>query len=244
VVADLEDAVPPDEKAQARELVRDVLSDDSGPPLRIVRVNGPDTPYFADDLALVGELRVDALVLPKASPDALGALGADGPPVIAIVETPHGLRLAFETASSRRVVALALGAVDLGVALGLAPRRDGLELLFARSQLVVDSAAAQIAPPLDSVYVDYRDDVGLRAEATLARSLGFRGKLCIHPNQVAVVNEVFVPTEAELAWAHRVVEVFEDAEREGRGAVGLDGAMIDLAVVERARRILAASTVE
>jgi citrate lyase beta subunit len=195
--------------------------------------------WFADDLALVGELQPDAIVLPKATPDAVAALGPDGPPVIAIVETAAGLRTAYETASSARVAALLLGAVDLGAELGLEPRPDGLEILYARSQVVVDSAAAGIRPPFDIVHLDVHDEQGLDEECRLARSLGFRGKACIHPAQLDVVHRVFVPTAEELAWAGRVVDAYERETGEGRGVFALNGAMVDLPVVERARRILA-----
>jgi citrate lyase subunit beta/citryl-CoA lyase len=209
----------------------------------IVRVNGAGTPWFEDDLALTRELDLDALVLPKAVPDAVAALGPDGPPVIAIVETAQGLRLAYETACAPRVAALVLGAVDLGLELGLEPRADGLELVYARSKLVVDSVAAKIRPPFDIVHLDVNDDPGLEAECRLARSFGFRGKVCIHPRQVPVVHRVFAPTATELGWARRVIDAYEEGVREGHGVLALNGSMIDLPVVERARRILAEAEV-
>jgi citrate lyase beta subunit len=201
-------------------------------------VNGADTKWFEDDLALVAGMSLDAIVLPKATPEAVAALGEDGPPVIAIVETAQGLRLAYETACSPRVAALVIGAVDLGAELGLEPRPDGLEILHARSRVVVDSAAAGIRPPFDVVHVDVHDDAGLQAECAFARSLGFRGKVCIHPRQVPIVNRVFVPNEREVAWARRVVEAFEESVDRGEGVLAVNGEMIDLPVVERARRVL------
>jgi citrate lyase beta subunit len=204
-----------------------------------VRVNGADTEWFADDLALVAELRPDAIVLPKATPDAVDALGAEGPPVVAIVETAAGVRAAYETAVAARVVALLLGAVDLGAELGLEPRPDGFEILYARSKVVVDSTAAGIRPPFDIVHLDVKDDAGLEEECRLARSLGFRGKACIHPAQLEIVQRVFAPTGAEIEWAQRVVEAYEREAGEGRGVFALNGSMVDLPVVERARRILA-----
>jgi citrate lyase beta subunit len=186
----------------------------------------------------VRELPLEALVLPKATPDSLAALDAGGPPVIAIVETAQGLRHAYETASSPRVAALMLGAADLGAELGWEPRPDGLEVLHARSKVVVDSAAAGIRGPFDIVHLDIRDDVGLEAAARFARSLGFRGKACIHPAQVAIVNRVFLPEADTVAWAERVLEAAAQGEREGRGAVALDGQMIDAPIVDRARKIV------
>jgi citrate lyase beta subunit len=239
VIADLEDAVPPAEKPAARSLVGRVLADSETSSIVAVRVNGVGTPFWEDDLRAAAGLELDALVLPKAVPEAVDALGRDGPPLVAIVETARGLRSAYETAASPRVAALMLGAVDLGLELGLEPRPDGLEVLFARSQLVLDSAAAGSRPPFDLVHVDTRDHEGLEAECRLARSLGFRGKACIHPGQVEIVNRVFSPSEDEVARARRVVEAYDRAAEEGRGAVGLDGEMVDLPVVERARRVLA-----
>jgi citrate lyase beta subunit len=201
-------------------------------------VNGVDSPWWEDDLAALEGLDLDAIVLPKATPEAVEALGSQGPPLIAIVETATGLRLAYETAAEPRVAALCLGAADLGAELRLEPRPDGQEILYARSRLVVDSAAAGLRPPFDVVHLDTRDDAGLEDECLLARSLGMGGKMCIHPAQLAVVNRVFSPSEEQLAWARRVVAAYEDGIREGRGAVSLDGALVDLPVVERARAIL------
>src|SRR5262249_35588248 len=174
-----------------------------------------------------------------ARPGAVAALGPEGPPVIAIVETAAGVRSAYETASSARVSALLLGAVDLGTEPGVEPRPDGLEILYARSLVVVDSAAAGIRPPFDIVHLDVRDEHGLEEECRFARSIGFRGKACIHPAQLEVVHRVFAPTEEELEWARRVVDAYERETGEGRGVFALNGAMVDLTVVEQARRILA-----
>ncbi len=239
VIADLEDAVAPARKDEARALVARVFGDEGSAAAAMVRVNGTDSPHFERDLKLVQELPLKAIVLPKATPESVDALGPDGPPVIAIVETAQGLRLAYETASHPRVEALVLGAVDLGLELGLESRPDGQEVLFARSKLVMDSAAAGIRGPFDLVHVDVRDEEGLEAESRLARSLGFRGKVCIHPAQVDIVNAVFAPGEDELARARRIVESYTQGIAEGRGAVALDGEMIDLPVFERARLLIA-----
>ncbi len=244
MVCDLEDAVPPDEKDAARELThRTFVTTRKGRDraLRMVRINAVGTAYWEDDLHAVREFDLDAIVLPKATPDTVEALGDDGPPLISIVETAAGLRLAYETARRRRVAVLALGAVDLGVELAREPREDGLEILYARSALVVDSAAAGLRAPFDVVRLDWHDEPRLEAECRLARSLGFGGKLCIHPSQLPVVNRVFAPAADDVAWARRVLEAYDEGLSAGRGAVALEGRMIDLPVVERARRILAES---
>src|SRR5690242_2550594 len=227
----MEDAVAPAEKARAREVVAELRPS-------IVRINGAGTPWFGDDLAFVAELELDALMLPKATPESIAALGSEGPPVIAVVETALGLQLAADIASHARVDALMLGAVDLSAEVGFEPRSDELELLFPRAKVVFDSAAAGIRPPFDVVHLALDDPEGLEASARFARSLGFGGKACIHPSQIETVNRVFARDPGEVRWAERIVEAFDDAQREGQGVTSLDGTMIDLAVVKRARRIL------
>jgi citrate lyase beta subunit len=237
VIADLEDAVLEAEKPRARELVASLLAAPA-PCLRLVRVNGVGGRWFADDLAAVAELELDGIVLPKATPEAVAAAAEGGSPVVAIVETAAGLKGVHDVAGAPGVAALVLGAVDLGLALGLEPRPDGLELLFARSSVVLASAAAGLRGPVDQVWLDVRDDAGLERDCALGRSLGFRGKACIHPAQVPLVNEAFAPAESELRRAREVVAAYEQAAAAGRGAVALDGELIDLPVVERARQVL------
>jgi citrate lyase subunit beta/citryl-CoA lyase len=240
-VADLEDAVIPAEKAAARETLAQIYTGTEGAPLRFVRVNAAGTEYFADDLALAGSLRLDGVVLPKASPSAVEEVSRVGHPVLALVETATGVLRAEEIASAPDVFALMLGGVDLSLELGLEPRPDGLELLQARSTLVLASSAARIRPPFDVVHMSVGDDAGLEREALLARSLGFGGKACIHPRQLATVHRVFSHSADAVAWARRVVQTADHAAAEGRGAALLDGSLVDAPVVERARRILAES---
>jgi citrate lyase beta subunit len=239
VVVDLEDAVPASEKRAARSLVSDVLSETTTSSLVAVRLNGVGTPFWEDDIRAVAALEIGALMLPKALPQGVAELGVHGPPVLAIIETAWGLKRAFETASNPRVAALVLGAVDLGLELGFERRPDGQEVLLARSQLVLDSAAARIRAPFDQVFVHMGKDKAFEAECQLGRSLGFRGKGCIHPTQVEIVNRVFSPSVSEVAHAQRVVNAYEQAVQKGQGALSLDGEMIDLPVFERARRVLA-----
>ena len=158
VIADLEDAVAPAEKDVARELATGVLGQVETSSLRLVRVNGVGTEWHAADLAAVAGAGVDGVVLPKATAAAVETVAeVIELPLVAIVETAAGLREAFAIASHARVQVLLLGAVDLGLALGLEQRDDGQELLFARSSVVVDSAAAGIRAPVDRVWVDVRD---------------------------------------------------------------------------------------
>jgi citrate lyase subunit beta/citryl-CoA lyase len=235
VIADLEHAVAPAEKDSARLLTAGVLREAETDCARMVRINAVGTDDWEEDLQAVADLELDAVVLPKATPAAVEALGSEGPPVVAIVETALGLRLAFETASGPRVAALVLGAVDLAVEVGLEPREDAQEILYARSKVAIDSAAAGLRGPFDVVHLDVHDARGLEEQCRLARSLGFRGKACIHPGQIETVNRLFAPSERELEWARGVVEAFEG---QSEGVLALDGAMVDLPVVERARRVL------
>jgi len=239
-IADLEDAVAEPAKATARDVVAAALAQRTPTGGRCaVRINALDSPFAGDDLAMASWAGADAIVVPKARASSLRSLDAAAlPPIIAIVETATGLQESAEIATAPGVWALLLGAVDLGVELRLMPRADGLELLFARSKLVVDSAAAQIAPPIDAVHVDIADADALRVESGLARSLGFGGKACIHPRQVPIVERAFAPSADELERARRVVAAYELARTRGEGVVQVDGAMVDLPVYERARDVV------
>jgi citrate lyase beta subunit len=200
VVADLEDAVPPDRKDEARHVVAEFLPG-AGGAARLVRVNPPETGRLDADLAAIAGLELDAVALPKATPESVLALGAKGLPVVAVIESAQGLRQAYEVASSPRVAALVLGAGDLALDLRLEPRPDALELLYARSKLVADSAAAGIRAPFDRVYPRYDDPEGLESDARVARSLGFGGKACADPAQPATVNRVFEAFDRDAAVA-------------------------------------------
>lgn len=230
VVIDLEDAVASEAKEYAREHVRAHLA--SGSPAA-VRINAAGTPWYDEDVAvLAGSTAV--LMLPKATPGPdLEALGRTGNPVIALVETAEGILDVRATAATPGVRRLAFGSLDLAVQLGVDPL-DGEALLTVRTALVLASAAAGVPGPVDGVRAAFGDDEGLRAEAAAARRLGFTGKLCIHPRQVAAVQAAFAPTAGELAWARRVL-----AETHGSAAVAnVDGAMVDKPVLDRARRVL------
>jgi len=234
VIADLEDGVARGEKEAARKLAARVLSSVESGCARMVRVNAGER----RDLEVVAALDLDAVVLPKATPKSVAALGPEGPPVIALIETAEGLRSAFAVAAAPRVCALLLGALDLATELRLERRDDGLELLLARSRVVLDSAAARVRPPFDGVYPHVRDEAGLEAEIALAHSLGFAGKACVHPAQLAPVNRGFGVTPEQLAWARSALKAYRHAAAEGRGVAVLDGEMIDLPVVKRAQALL------
>jgi citrate lyase beta subunit len=239
VVADLEDAVAPAGKAAARELTARLVGEAETAAVRLVRVNGVGTEWHDADLAAAEASAADGIVVPKATAAAVAAVaGRIELPIVAIVESAAGLRDGFAIASHPSVRALMLGAVDLGLELGLEPRDDAQEILFARSSLVVDSAAASVRAPVDRVWVDVRDLDGLGRDCALGRSLGFRGKALVHPDQIAPTHEAFAPSADELRRAQEIVAAYERAAADGRGAVALDGEMIDAPVVERARQLL------
>ncbi|TFY98555.1 HpcH/HpaI aldolase/citrate lyase family protein [Ramlibacter rhizophilus] len=235
VILDLEDAVAPERKAAAREAVAAWLD-----PRRPVwlRVNALDTPWFEQDLALVAAPGVAGVMLPKAEtvPTELDLLcERRGTGLMPLIETAQGLRRAFELARTPGVVRLAFGAIDFQ--LDLAIEDEGEGLLFFRSQLVWQSRLAGLPPPVDGVSLLLDDAEAMHREAHQSRRLGFGARLCIHPRQVAAVNDAFAPGPQERAWAARVCEAMQGA---AGGAVAVDGRMVDRPVWLKAQRILAA----
>jgi citrate lyase beta subunit len=204
VVADLEDGVPGAHKEEARRITLELLRPTRAG-ARLVRINTPTSPDARVDLAAIAALELDAIVVPKATPAEIAVVGTSGPSLVAVVESAIGLREAYEIASSPRVVALVLGTVDLATDLGLELRKDGAEVLYARSKLVVDSAAANIRPPFDRLYASFDDASGLEADALFGRSLGFGGKVCARLSQVDVTNRIFAPRPTSHASMKRAI---------------------------------------
>ena len=252
VILDLEDAVAQAEKAATRALVVQALSRPRRS-LGYVRVNALGTPWALGDFLAVVAAGVDGIVLPKvesASDLRTGewlieslerdrGLPRDSIDLIPIIETAAGFaHMAEIAAAARRTRRLAFGAGDFTLDIGLHWSADETELLPYRSQFVVQSRAAGLEPPLDTVWVSLDDPEGFRRSAERACSLGFQGKLCIHPDQVPVVNASFRPTPRELAHARRVIEAFEQAQREGLAAIQVDGQFVDYPIVYRAQRLV------
>jgi citrate lyase subunit beta/citryl-CoA lyase len=237
VIVDLEDAVGPDAKLRARAAVADALPAER--PV-LIRVNGPETQWFDGDLDLCSESGVAGVVLPKTESiepirAVAGRLGGDLP-ILPLIETARGMANAQAIAQAAWVERLLFGALDLQAELGIAG--DNEELHYFRSHLVLVSRVADILPPVDGVTTALDDPDVLRADTERARRFGFGAKLCIHPKQVALVNEIFSPTAEEIAWARRVVAAAEAAQG---GAVAVDGKMVDRPVLLRARAILDAA---
>jgi citrate lyase subunit beta/citryl-CoA lyase len=253
---DLEDGVPPQEKAAGRALVAAALGRPRvGRTLRYVRINALASPWFADDLAAVVRPGLDGLVLPKvespaevqqidaqvAAREAATGLAPGSVRYIVAIESPRGLlQAAAIGAASPRVAALMFGAEDYGRELGLPVKREGeaAELIFARSMLVNGAAAAHVQA-IDGVWPDISDAAGLERDCVQSRRLGFSGKSLIHPGQIDTINRTFSPTPEEIDYARRVVAAFDEAQARGEGSIAFGGQLIDLPIVERARRTLA-----
>ena len=240
VVLDLEDGVAEPAKDQARSRI-EAFAAEPGAPVRLVRVNDPASPAGARDLAAVERVSVAAVVVPKAGLAAVDAAAGAGKPVVALVEDAAGVRDAYALAEHSAVVALAIGSADLSASLGLVADGSGAELAFVRSQLVIASAAAGIRAPVDGPCLDVREAAVLESETRLARALGLRGKLCIHPGQVAGVHRALAPSADEVEQAHRVVAAWEELEERGEAVGVVDGSLVDLPVAVRARAIIEAS---
>ncbi|MFE0380309.1 HpcH/HpaI aldolase/citrate lyase family protein [Streptomyces inhibens] len=249
LILDLEDAVAPDAKADARKRVAAAAaSGEYGHREVTIRVNGPGTAWHADDLRAAAEAGPDAVVVPKVDSAetvreierALEAAGApDRTAIWAMVETPRAMLDARTVAgASERLTVLVMGTNDLAKELhaehvpGRAPLLTGLSLA-----LLAARETGKVI--LDGVYNDVQDLEGFEAECVQGRQFGFDGKTLIHPSQVAPCNRVFAPSEQQVERARKIIDAFDEATREGRGVVTVDGRMIENLHVEDARRILA-----
>ena len=255
VILDLEDAVAIGEKSATRPAV--VAAFDKPRTGKLyVRVNAHSTEWCHADLMAVARSGLDGIVLPKVeSADQLRTVDwlltnlerERGLPVgridlIPILETALGMRdIGTIAASGTRVKRLAFGAGDYTLDVGMVWSRDEAELLPARSAVVMASRAAGIEPPVDTVWADLRDTEGFARSASHAAALGFQGKMCIHPDQIAVANAAFSPSVEQLLWASRVIAAFDEAEAKGLASIQLDGQFIDYPIVQRARQIVARS---
>ncbi len=256
VIVDLEDAVAAGVKEEARA---NLGSLPDGEASFFVRVNGFDTGLMWDDLVAAAHAGVDGVIVPKAEQirimlKACGALSAleaaTGRPdgsvaLIPMIETAVGVRNAFEVVGGcRRVEAVMIGSGeqgDLVADLRVRWEPEGTGLHYSRSRVLLAARSAGVAQPIDGVFMDYRNLEGLRTESRLARRMGYVAKLAIHPAQVDVINEVFTPTEEEVARHRAILEVFEEAESRGTAAVGVGGRMVDYAVARTARSFLGES---
>ncbi|MET0543485.1 MAG: CoA ester lyase [Variovorax sp.] len=238
VILDLEDAVAPDRKTAARDAVHAWLQ--AGSPA-IVRINSLDTAWAHDDLRMLAAFPKAGLMVPKSDAASMqqamerigGATGSERE-VIALIESVAGVVQVHPLAAIAGVTRLAFGNVDFAVDAGMEDTGDVMSSV--RVQLVLASRYAGLQAPVDGVSLAIDDAQLTLAHARRSRSLGFGGKLCIHPRQVEHVNQAFSPTAEEVQWARSVLAAFDAS---GGAVVALAGKMIDRPVVERARRVLA-----
>ena len=236
VVLDLEDAVPPAGKVDARVTLNEAARELDGSVPLCVRVNHPDSEWFVDDVASLPD-GLTAVIVPKLESavqlDAV-TVALDGRPILAGIETVLGVVDAREVLRPP-VVACYFGAEDYIFDLDGVRTDTNAEVAYARSYVAMAARLAGV-PALDMVTIDFRDGDRFSAEARQARSLGYAGKLCIHPAQVALANDAFRPTAEEIDWARRLLAAFAEA----RGmTIAFEGLMVDEVVAARARAILA-----
>ena len=252
-IPDMEDSVPADEKANAREVTASYLERlaANGTPV-IPRVNSLDTGLLDDDLtAVVGEhifgVSVGKIYTPEDIATISGKLeilerkiGIEVGSVRLVpwIETAMAIVKLYEIcAASPRIVGVAFGAEDFTNDMGIERTESESETYFARNSIAVAARAADVLA-LDTPYFSFRDPDGLRENALTAKQYGFKGKFAIHPAQIETINQTFSPSDAEIEHAKRVVEAFEEAERIGRGSTSLDGKVVDVPVVKRAQAVL------
>jgi citrate lyase subunit beta/citryl-CoA lyase len=237
VILDLEDAVAPSEKAEARRNLMSAVIPRDVPVY--VRVNSALTPWFEDDLAVAATLAIEGILLPKADSAAhverAARAIAPNHAIVPIIETAVGLWNVLEVARAARVERLVFGALDFALDTGMHDKDGAFDAV--RSRIVVASKVAGIAAPVDFVTLAIDDQDLLKADATRSRHFGFGGKLCIHPKQIAATNDAFRPTEHEVEWARGILA--EQERRRGDAVFAHQGALVDRPVLERARRIVA-----
>lgn len=258
LVIDLEDAVAPDDKVAARKIISDWLATvDFGRKEVAIRLNALDTPWGLDDLDATMATPPHLYMIPKSERlsglqllDSLitkhemrhGSVNSTVGLMLIGSETPMGVDNLPLLASEPRVRALTWGAEDLAAAIGASANRDSsgqyLRLFASCADRTVLAARSNGVQPIDSVFVQLDDELALQAECRNSREIGFTGKLTIHPNQIPVVNEAFTPDTAAVQRAHRLIEAFDEARREGRNAFRFEGQMVDAPHLSQAKDLL------
>ena len=254
LVPDMEDSVPDAEKAVARSRVGDWLSRHSTHPARLMpRINSLETAWFEDDLDAavvpgvwgisIGKIRsaADICAVTSALTRAERRAGVDvgSLRLIPWIESALAVENCFEIClASERIAGIAFGGEDYTADLGIERLDDESNLTYARSRICNAAHAAGVAA-LDTPFFQFRDQAGLEASCLAAKRLGFTGRFAIHPAQIDPINTAFEPSAAEIAEAERIVAAFAKAEQLGRGSTSLDGRVIDVPVVKRARELLA-----
>lgn len=245
IVIDLEDATPPDAKDTGRVEMRSAVADLAGQLPILVRVNDDTTPWHDDDLDSLPTEGLAGIVVPKietiAGLDSLAARLNDrglDMPVIGGVETALGVADARSLLAHDLISAAYFGAEDFIADLGGVRTASNDEVAYARAQVALAGRLAEVTV-IDQVVADFTDDDRCRRECLEARSMGYGGKLCIHPSQVAIANAAFLPSSEEIDRARRLLEAYDDAKAQGVASVAFEGQMVDEPVAVQARRVLA-----
>jgi len=242
IIFDLEDAVAPEEKARARAmLAAELAAANFGARLRIVRVNGLETPWGAADLlAFANHPGMDAVLVPKVN--GTGDIEAVAPrvakPIWAMMETARGCLNAATIAAHPRLQGLVMGTNDLARELGARPRADRLPLMAALGTCLL-AARAEGKLIVDGVFNAFRDEAGLRSECEQGRDMGFDGKTLVHPSQIAVANATFAPSEADLTLARRQIAAYAEARDRGEGVAVVAGRIVENLHVATAEALIA-----
>ncbi|MEQ8294664.1 MAG: CoA ester lyase [Roseovarius sp.] len=244
IIFDLEDAVAPDAKAEAREtLARALKENDFGKRAKVVRINALTTEWGNEDVRVLKDAGADIFLLPKVNTptdvDALADMLAPDMPIWVMMETPVSVFNAREIAAHHRVTGLVTGTNDLTKDLGCRTRADRLPLMTALQMIVMAARAARGVVAIDGVYNRFRDGDGLKAECEQGRDLGFDGKTLIHPAQIEVTNTAFAPTQSEIDLAGRQIAAYEESMKSGQGVAVVDGQIVENLHVVAAQRILA-----
>jgi len=242
IIFDLEDAVIPEEKDTARATLAEALATGGyGARMKIIRINGLDTEWGADDAKAAAAMGADAILLPKvnapADLDALAAITGDVP-LWAMMETPLGMLNAAAIAAHPKLQGMVMGTNDLAKDLQTRFRADRLPMMAGLGLCVLAGKAHGIAL-IDGVYNAYKDDEGLKVECDQGRDMGFDGKTLIHPAQLEGANTAFTPSDAEVELAQRQIAAFEECEATGQGVAVVDGKIVENLHVATARETLA-----
>ncbi|WP_397544035.1 aldolase/citrate lyase family protein [Roseovarius salis] len=244
IIFDLEDAVAPESKAEARQTLAAALGQGGyGKRAKIVRINALTTEWGNEDVRVLREAGADIFLLPKVNHpsdvDALADMLGPSVPIWVMMETPVSVFNAREIAAHAQVTGLVTGTNDLTKDLGCRSRADRLPLMTALQMIVMAARAARGVVAIDGVYNRFRDGDGLKAECEQGRDLGFDGKTLIHPAQIEVTNTAFAPTQSEIEMAERQIAAYEESKASGQGVAVVDGQIVENLHVVAAQRVLA-----
>lgn len=243
IIFDLEDAVTPDAKVEARKtLAAELKTGGFGPRARIVRINALDTEWGEPDARATADMECDAVLLPKVDgPEHVSALAKlTNHQIWCMLETPRGCLNALSIADHPSVAGFVLGTNDLAKDMGCETTGDRMPMMMALQTCLAAARAAGIVC-VDGVYNAFKDDDGLRAECSQGRTLGMDGKTLIHPAQLEIANEIFAPPAAQIDLAKRHIAAFDEALAKGEGVAVVDGRIVENLHIETARAILARS---